>query len=84
VYTSVLLTVVVLIGVDALGHLTDIGHIILLPAVPSLVKNNENANAPLGHPVKSKVNVQFPVRVAVTKFPLDNIRVAAVPVFPKA
>lgn len=80
---SDLFAVVVLTGTDAFGHLTDTGQVIVLPAVPSLVRTKVNENAPEETPVKSNTNVQFPVRVAVTKLPLDSAKVADVPVFPK-
>jgi hypothetical protein len=82
VYMSLLFAVVVLIGTVPAGNLTDAGQVIVLPAVPSFVKSNENDDAPF--PGLENVKVQFPVRVAVTKVPLFKLMVVAVPVFPMA
>ena len=76
--------VVVLVGTVPFGQTTARGQVIVLPAVASFVKCNVNENAPDGHPVKENANVALPVNVAVTKFPLDNARVGAVPVLPNA
>jgi hypothetical protein len=81
VYASVLLAVVVLIGTIPPGHFTGAGQVIVLPAVASLVSSSVNETAPLVTPVVN-VNVQLPVRVAVTKFPFARLIVAAVEVFP--
>jgi hypothetical protein len=74
--------VVVLVGTEAFGHLTEAGQVIVLPAVPSLVRIRVNEYEPDGRPVVLNVNVQLPVRVAVITFPLDSAKVAAVPVLP--
>jgi hypothetical protein len=79
---SVLFAVPVLTGIVALGHLTDTGQVIDLFGVASLVKNKVKDDAPAEG--LEKVNVQSPVRVAVTKFPFAKFIVAAVPVFPIA
>jgi hypothetical protein len=70
------------VGIVALGHLTDAGQVIDLPAVASLVKNKVKDAAP--EEGLEKVKVQLPVKVAVTKFPFAKFIVAAVPVFPTA
>ena len=81
VHISLLFAVVVLVGTTPPGHTTDAGQVIDLPAVASLVNSNVNETAPLVNPVVN-VNVQLPVRVAVTKFPFARLIVAAVEVFP--
>ena len=57
----------------------------VLPAVPSLVKINVNEVALLAVLFGvDRVNVQFPVSVAVTTLPVLQFIVLAVPVAPKA
>jgi len=74
--------VVVLVGTVAFGHLTEAGQVIVLPAVASLVSTRVNEYAPEETPVMLNVNVQLPVKVAVTKFPFASVNVSAVPVLP--
>ena len=76
------MAVVVLVGTVALGHFTEAGQVIVLPAVASFANTSVNEYAPEETPVMLNVKVQLPVRVAVTKFPLDKLIVNAVPVLP--
>ena len=83
VYTSILFAVVVLVGTTPPGQTTAAGQVIVLLAVASFARNNVKETALDDTPVV-KVQVQLPVRVAVTKFPFARLIVAAAPVFPTA
>ena len=73
----------VLVGTVPPGHETDPGQVIVLLAVASFARNNVKETVLVATPVV-KVQVQLPVRVAVTKFPFARLIVAAAPVFPTA
>ena len=75
---------VVLVGTVALGHFTEAGQVIVLPAVASLARIRVNEYAPEERPVVLNVNVQLPVRVDVITFPFARVSVCAVPVLPAA
>lgn len=79
------MAVVVLTGTLPFGHLTETGQVIVLPAVPSLVKCNVNAIASDVTPLpRLNAKVAFALNVAVIKLPLATFSVGADPVLPCA